>query len=200
MDIDRSTLVWGKENNFNSFEGTEKRFKLLCKNVLDIEENIAKSDSPDVICAYNFALFFFETRKDLIKYLKIVYNNLKRDGIFIFDVLGGESIQQDGKSTKKLSGDVIYEFSHTGIDPITNFLNIDITFKFKDGSKLKSCFTYKWRIWSITDLREAVEEAGFKRTTVWFPQQDDDDADVHYEPTSTAEQRDSWNCYVVCTK
>lgn len=130
-----------------------------------------------------------------------MFNTLKSDGVFIFDVLGGESICRSEKTTKKLNGGVIYEFEHTPIDPITNMLHMDISFKFRDGSKLKSCFSYRWRMWSISDLCDAAKEVGFKKTTVWFPQEDEEAGDgVSYKPVSSAEQKDSWNCYVVCTK
>jgi hypothetical protein len=66
-----------------------------------------------------------------------------------------------------------------------------------DGSKLKDCFEYDFRIWTLPELREALLESGFKHVWVWFPHEQEDDDEPVYEETTNAENMEHWNCYII---
>jgi hypothetical protein len=39
---------------------------------------------------------------------------------------------------------------------------------------MKKAFSYEWRLWTLPEIREVLEEAGFQNTTVYFEFRDDD--------------------------
>ncbi|HYC76088.1 MAG TPA: class I SAM-dependent methyltransferase, partial [Planctomycetota bacterium] len=47
-------------------------------------------------------------------------------------------------------------------DPVTHDLDARIHFEFKDGTALRDAFVYRWRLWTLPDLREALEAVGFE--------------------------------------
>jgi hypothetical protein len=46
-------------------------------------------------------------------------------------------------------------------DPVTNHILCKIHFEFRNGSRMKNAFVYDWRLWTLMELREMMEEAGF---------------------------------------
>lgn len=66
-----------------------------------------------------------------------------------------------------------------------------------------SCFS-----WSLPEIRDCLEEAGFKSVHFWIRQMPDsenirriegfgDSQDVKYEEVTSFQQQDSWNAYIV---
>ena len=49
-----------------------------------------------------------------------------------------------------------------------------IHFKFKDGSRIKKAFSYDWRLWTLPEIREVMEEAGFSNTRVYWEDEDEE--------------------------
>jgi hypothetical protein len=39
---------------------------------------------------------------------------------------------------------------------------------------LKKAFSYNWRLWTLPEIREILEEAGFRNPTVYFEYRDED--------------------------
>ncbi|PWN51307.1 hypothetical protein IE53DRAFT_368189 [Violaceomyces palustris] len=52
------------------------------------------------------------------------------------------------------------------VDWMTNRFRMSLSFRFMDGSWLRDVFSYDFRIWSIKELTEAMEEVGFVRVKV----------------------------------
>ncbi|HET6462513.1 MAG TPA: class I SAM-dependent methyltransferase, partial [Candidatus Krumholzibacteria bacterium] len=52
-------------------------------------------------------------------------------------------------------------------DPVDNFARFHIHFKFNDRGGIRRAFTYNWRVWSIPEIREILEEAGFNVAIYW---------------------------------
>jgi hypothetical protein len=79
-------------------------------------------------------------------------------------------------------------------------------FEFPDGSWLKSAFRYDFRLYTIMEIREAMMEAGFKRTHVWFADTTGPDPEhsgiFHYEKVEDGQRIDgceTWNgAFSVC--
>ena len=63
------------------------------------------------------------------------------------------------------------------------------------GSKLKDAFIYKWRLWSIPEVRELLAEAGFSRSEVYWEGEDD-----VFRKRETAASDPCWICYIVGVK
>ncbi|KAJ2831005.1 hypothetical protein J3B01_005518 [Coemansia erecta] len=85
----------------------------------------------------------------------------------------------------------------------------------KDGSMLKDCFTYKFRIYTLCELKEAMLEAGFNSVGVWIATKDEannsdndsseedgnkDEFGGFTEMNSAMEMPHSFNAYVVGVK
>ncbi len=52
------------------------------------------------------------------------------------------------------------------VDWMTNRFRMSLSFRFSDASWLRDVFWYDFRVWSIKELTEAMEEAGFVRVQV----------------------------------
>ncbi|KAI3482977.1 hypothetical protein L1887_54097 [Cichorium endivia] len=52
------------------------------------------------------------------------------------------------------------------VDWMTNRFRMSLSFRFSDASWLRDVFSYDFRVWSIKELTEAMEEAGFVRVQV----------------------------------
>ncbi|CAI7844647.1 unnamed protein product, partial [Closterium sp. NIES-54] len=74
---------------------------------------------------------------------------------------------------------------------------------------LRSAFSYSWRLWTIPEVRELMQEAGFDSVHVWMrkmpdladreDEEEEVEMDEHaaFEEVETFLQTDSWNAYVV---
>ena len=52
------------------------------------------------------------------------------------------------------------------IDYVTNRFRMSLSFRFRDGSWLRDYFSYDFRVWSLCEITEAMEEVGFERIQV----------------------------------
>lgn len=199
MDIDKDQLLWGKESNVDVDPGTSERVKLICKNVLELDDTGKDTGRSDAICAFNFSICYLHDRQDLIKYFKICRGTLKPEGLFFCDIFGGETAVKADVRKRELSNGVKYEFVQEDFCPITNRARFKMSFKFPDGSKLKEAFSYHFRIWTIPEIRDALKEAGFSKTVVWFHDESDDAEEDSYKPMEETYQRESWHAFVVAS-
>ena len=86
-------------------------------------------------------------------------------------------------------------------NPVTAECVFRISFKFSDGSKLKNAFTYEWRFWTIPEVRELLEEAGFSHSYVYFDREDDDGEDTgEWCRTEEYPSHESWIGYIVAVR
>ncbi|MCK5944344.1 MAG: class I SAM-dependent methyltransferase [Planctomycetes bacterium] len=158
VDLDRPTLDWGIEHNVKTLldEEQQRRLTLLEKNVLDVT-------SPKVDCALalNFSYGVFKTRKDLGAYIKTVHKSLKPGGVFYMDALGGPDVMQAKTDVTRKQG-FKYHWEQKSYDPISHRFVCAIHFEFPDGTMMKNAFVYDWRLWTLAELRELFEEAGFE--------------------------------------
>ena len=73
---------------------------------------------------------------------------------------------------------------------------------FPDGSRLKRAFSYEWRLWTLPELREILEEAGFDPVTVYWQGTDEEtgEGDGVFEPAEEGEPDPSWIVYIVAER
>ena len=91
-----------------------------------------------------------------------------------------------------------YVWETKRFSPVTHEGLWTISFKFPDGSVMKDAFKYDWRLWTIPELRSALEDAGFKETLVYWEEGDEDgDGNGVYYPTEVGENDHSWVSYVM---
>lgn len=83
--MNASVLRYANKTNKAGLSTNQKtRVKFYQKNVVS-----PSKEKFDLIGAYNFSIFEFHERKNLLKYFKTVFNSLANPGTFFFDVAGG---------------------------------------------------------------------------------------------------------------
>lgn len=195
VDLDEQVLGWGKKNNVKKLGKAASRIKLLCEDVTRVD-----TEPLDVVLAMNFSYWIFKQRKNLRRYFRCVREALAGDGLFILDCYGGYEAFKETKDRSKYDG-FTYIWDQAAYNPITGDMRCHIHFKFPDGSFLKRAFTYDWRLWTLPELAELLEEAGFARSAVYWQGTDDDgESNGEFTATSVGEADAAWIAYVVAEK
>lgn len=190
IDLDPEPIEIGKKRHWSKLHDDEKeRVTYYNSNVLDPFERRA-----DIIVAFNFSYFIFKKRQQLVKYFKSVKESLNKEGLFLLDLFGGpECIMPLEEETEH--DDFSYFWDCKKFNPISNECLYAIHFKPKGGKKFHDVFTYDWRMWSIPELREILEEAGFSDTYCYW-EGDDGDGEGNGE-FERSEDEDNCDSYVV---
>jgi SAM-dependent methyltransferase len=170
IDLDGPTLAWGRQHNVNPLlDATQqRRLTLLQKNVLDVQ-----SPKADAILALNFSYSVFKRRAELGASIRNCYRSLKPGGILFLDAWGGPDVLQKQTDRTRHRG-FVYEWEQRRYDPISHEIVCAIHFAFPDGTRMRDAFVYDWRLWTLAELRELFDEAGF------------DDVHVLWEGTNQA--------------
>ncbi|MCH8073755.1 MAG: class I SAM-dependent methyltransferase [Proteobacteria bacterium] len=196
VDIDPAVLEWGRRNRLDRLPAADQARVSL------IEGDVMAADTPpaDVLAAFNFSYFIFDTRDKLRAYFARAYAALKDDGVFFVDLFGGPEAQEEMREKTKQKG-FTYIWHQATFHPVTNFIRCHIHFKFKDGSKIKRAFTYEWRLWSAPEIREVLAEAGFRKTTLYWEGEDEDgEGNGEFTPEEKGEADLAWIAYIVAEK
>lgn len=196
VDIDPEVLAWGMEHRVSRLTPDgQTRIELVEANVMD-----AATPKVDVLMAMNFSYWLFKTRDSLRAYFEVVRDNLVDDGMAMLDSFGGYDSYRE-MTEKRDCGNFTYVWTHERYDPITGDMDTRIDFHFPDKSKMKGAFTYNWRLWSLPEIRELLEEAGFSKVTIYWQGWDDDgEADGDFEPAEHGEADAGWIAYIVAEK
>lgn len=163
VDLDPEPLAWGREHNVAGLKKKQARRVRL----LEGDVRRARHEKVDLTVAFNFSYFLFKTRPELLRYFRHVRTTLADEGLFVLDVFGGWEAHQ-AMEEETDHGDFTYRWEQARYDPIAMEMLCHIHFDFPDGSRMKKAFSYDWRLWSIRELRELLEEAGFARSEVYW--------------------------------
>lgn len=201
VDLCAETLKWGRDNNLAQLtEKQQQRIRLL-------NQDVRKRNRPqvDILAAQNFSFWIFKTRAEVIDYFKIARSNLQANGIMIMDMMGGsecyEEDRVDKRTIKKGKKGFKYHWDQARFNPVTADVTFYIHFKFSDGSKLNRAFEYHWRFWTIPEIREMLNEAGFSESHVYWEQEDEDGEDTgEWERSEESPSNPSWVNYIVAIK
>jgi len=199
VDLDPEPLEWGRDHNLSKLTDAEQ------ERVRILEQDVRQRNRPqvDILTAQNFSFWIFKTRAEVIEYFKVARANMGPQSIMIMDMMGGggcyEEGQTDVRTIKKGKKGFKYYWKQDRFNPITADARFYIGFKFSDGSKLKKAFEYNWRFWTIPEVREMLQEAGFSASRVYW-EVDYKDADSEWLIKESADSDPSWICYVVALK
>ena len=77
-----------------------------------------------------------------------------------------------------------------------------IHFAFPDRSRLDRAFSYTWRLWTVPEIVELLDAAGFSRTTVYWQGWDSEsgEPDGVFQPTEVGQADAGWICYLTAEK
>lgn len=198
VDIDPAVLDWGRTNRVGRLPAEDRtRVSLIESDVLTVE-----TPPVDLLAAFNFSYFIFDTRDKLRTYFQRAREALTDDGLLFIDLFGGgEAHEETREKTKYKELGFTYIWDQAEFHPVTHYMRCHIHFRFKDGSKLKKAFTYEWRLWSAPELRELLEEAGFRKSTLYWEGEDEDgEGNGEFTPNDKGEADLAWIAYIVAEK
>lgn len=193
VDLDPDPLAYGQEHYLPQLTPEQQR------RVTIIQKDVLSPQLPkaDIVVAANFSYFVFKTRQRMKEYFAKARKGLNRDGLFIVDCFGG-SLCQDGNEESTKHKDFTYYWHQFDFDPITHRAHFYIHFKPNGKKKIERVFSYDWRMWTIPELRDILEEAGFKKTTVyWEGTKRDGTGNGVFSATNVGEACLSWIAYIV---
>ncbi len=202
VDLDPEPLAWGQEHNQGKLKPKQREAITLLEDDVRSEYEV----KADVLAAQNFSFWYFKTRDAVREYFEYALSNIGDEGLLVMDMMGGpECIEEDHEDERKYKGVVKggfkYIWEQARFDPITHDSDFYISFRFKDGSALERAFHYHWRFWTIPEVRELLEEAGFSETHVYWEQEDEDgDGNDDYQIQKSAASDPSWIAYLVGVK
>lgn len=163
----------------------------------------------DIVCAFNYSCCCLHKRPELVLYFKHVLGVLsKKGGIFVMDLYGGTSSESKLRLQRRFPN-FTYIWEQAEFDIIGRKTRISLHFHLqKQQRKLRHAFSYSWRLWSLPEIKDCLEEAGFQSVHFWIRQMPDTEAnrrtegfgagrDIKYEEVKTFEQEDAWNAYIV---
>ncbi|MCU7842904.1 MAG: class I SAM-dependent methyltransferase [Candidatus Thiodiazotropha sp. (ex Monitilora ramsayi)] len=200
VDLDKEVLDWGRAHQLGDLKPSErKRITLLEENVLSV-----KTEPIEIISAMNFSYWLFKDRKQLKRYFKRAHNQLADDGILFMDAYGGYDSYKEIEEEREIEdGDTTftYTWEQEKYEPISGNLVCHIHFDFEDGSRLERAFSYDWRLWNLPEIRELLDEAGFRKVTFYWQGFDEDgEPDGNFVPVTEGEADAGWICYITAEK
>jgi SAM-dependent methyltransferase len=197
VDIDPEPLAWGRRHN-----GSKLRPEQAARLAL-VQGDVRTAQTPrvDVLVAFNFSFYLFKRRPELVAYFRRSRARLRDEGIFVIDAYGGPEAMERRTERRRVGG-FTYVWDQHRFDPITHDATCYIHFEFRDGSAIRRAWAYHWRLWTVAELRDALAEAGFSRTTVYW---EGTEAETNapngiFRPRARAEEDPAWVAYLVAER
>ena len=197
IDLDQETLDYGKQHHWTNLTPEQK------KRVQIKKANVLTPTTPkiDLIVACNFSFFIFKERDLLVKYFKSCFKSLSQKGSLLLELAGGPGmiasmkerrVIHEGKGSK-----FTYIWDQISFDPITHDADYAIHFKLPSGKIMKNAFTYDWRLWTIPEVRDALAEAGFSKSCVYWETEHRGKGTGEYTQQEHGDNSFAWIAYVV---
>lgn len=198
VDIDPEPTSYGKRNYLTELSDEQReRVNIHLANVTEFSP-----PSVDVCCALNFSYFIFKKREELKDYFTKVHNSLNDNGLFFMDCFGGaKCCEANEEETEDDEKGYSYFWDQDSFDPITNEAKFYIHFKRDGEARREKVFSYDWRMWSLPELRDILEEVGFSSSFVYWEGSDEDgEGNGIFERTDAGEECEAWVAYIVAAK
>lgn len=178
-----------------------------------VQDYCGRKDSlcpaADIVCAFNYSCCCLQNRSELVLYFEQAWNAIsKKGGIFVMDLYGGTSSEHALKLRRRYE-DFMYLWEQEDFDIINRTTKISLHFYLsKSQRSLRHAFTYQWRLWTLPEIKDCLEEAGFNSVHFWMREMPNiqerkevEDFEVNdnvkYEEVSSFSQKDAWNAYIV---
>lgn len=199
VDYDEEVLEWGRLNNLVLLdEEQSERIELLNENVMRTRPGLV-----DIILAMNFSYYLFLDRDDMRDYFANVLEGLVSDGIFFLDAYGGYEAPMVLTEPRECVDDEGNEFTYiwdqAEFNPIDSCMTCHIHFEFPDKSRMEKAFSYRWRLWTLPEIREILYEAGFSKVDIYWEGTDEEKNEGNgiYAPAEIGDADPGWVCYIV---
>ena len=198
FDVDPVPLAWGAAHNRAALADEDAaRVELVQGDVRTVA-----GPPADVVVAGNFSFCVFGKRAELLEYLVAARARLAEEGILVLDVVGGPSTQREKHETTRPELSFEYVWEQRSFDPVSYRAEFAIHFRFVDQSELRDAFVYDWRLWTLPELHDLLETAGFSDVTVYWEQSDAKTGRGNgvFRPVGRAPADDSWLAQVVAIR
>ena len=198
VDRDVATLAWARRHRLAHLNDAAGRVHLVRGDV-----RTARVPKVDLTLAYNFSYWVMKTRADLVAYFRSARRGLGREGLFLVTAFGGTDAMRplverrnipskqgpDGRPLPAFR----YVWEQVAFNPIDHAFRCAIHFEFAGGHPLRNAFRYDWRFWTLPEIREAMDAAGFRESRVYVELWDDE---TRPDPPSTRRksfpQQETW--------
>jgi hypothetical protein len=207
VDLDDEPLSYGRKHYLSKLTPEQQ-----ARITLEKTDVMTTTTKADIIAAQNYSFYIFKRRAEVLRYFKQVRLSLADEGCFVFDMMGGSAMYADdvvegrqvARPTAKDKLDnppFRYVWHQVSFDPVSADALFHIHFRFPDGSALEKAFTYDWRLWTLPELLELLEEAGFSQRHVYWETDDKDgNPSGNYRRATRGQADPAWLCYVVALK
>jgi len=198
IDLDGPTLDVARERIKQRLKPADRaRIRLVQEDVL-----VVKESKVDCILATNFSYYTFKQRERLQTYFAAAREGLKRGGMLVLDAYGGSDAFLAMEEPRDTDAGFTYIWDQDYYSPVTGDVINYIHFEFKDGSRIDKAFTYEWRLWTLPELREILEAAGFREVTVYWEGTDPEteEGNGEWSVTKTGDADQGWVAYLVAEK
>lgn len=170
VDLDPTPLKWFARHIEPSLTPEQRsRLDIVQANVMSAQAH--RPNGFDAVFAFNFSYWIFKQRAQLLEYFRSVRGSLSKQGLFLLDHFSGSETMQELTDRTRKKG-FTYVWDQKRFDPINGHLIAEIGFEFKDGTAWHGAFRYDWRLWSIPELRDLLNEAGFSTVDVYMEKDD----------------------------
>ncbi len=192
------TVRWAGRHTLPALGRRADDLHLLHADVL-----AARGPKVDITLALNFSCFIYHTRDDLRAYFRHARRCLRDRGLLIIDAYGGPGAMRAGTQWRTVqppdAEPFEYGWEQRGYDAVTQKVDCRIHFRFVNGDARPNAFRYDWRLWSLTELRELMLEAGFAGVHIWCDRFDlaAGLADGQFRPRKSIPAREDFVAYVV---
>lgn len=200
VDLDGEVLDWTSAHHVPALKPAQQsRLRLIQGDVLEVS-----AGGMDVVLAMNFSYWLFRDRSILKRYFRAVHKALVSDGIFFLDAFGGYDAFRELQEEREIEDSghsFTYIWDQARFNPVDNRMRCHIHFGFPDRSRLDRAFSYDWRLWTLPEIRDLLEESGFPTITAYWQGFDKNgDADGRFRPVTRADADAGWICYLTAEK
>ncbi len=199
VDLDQEVLEWGRLYNLAELDDEQReRIELLHEDVLQTRPGLA-----DIILAMNFSYYLFMQRDELREYFANALDSLVSDGILFLDAYGGYEapmvLTEPRECEDRDGNEFTYIWEQAEFNPIDSCMTCHIHFEFPDKSRMDKAFSYRWRLWTLPEIREILYEAGFSQVDIYWEGTDEkkNEGNGIYTPAEVGDADPGWVCYIV---
>lgn len=192
VDYDGPTLEWGKVNNIAPLGERANAITLIQDDVRNVT-----APKADLLAATNFSWWGFKTRGELAEYFRNCHESLHEEGILMLDCYGGPEAQVPQIEERDVEG-FEYLWDQDDFNPITGDVRCMIHFRFPDGSRMNRAFSYDWRLWTLPETCDLLQDCGFSKTVVYWEGTDKaGEPSGVYRPSRKGDLAPAWVAYIL---
>lgn len=216
VDRDPDTLAWARRRAARMLGDDLSRLTLLAADVLDVAPPAAPP--ADLVSAMNFSACYFVTRDALVRYLAHARRCLAPEGVLVLNLFGGGAAMRARVDRSPVCPDALeesdtllapfeYAWEQRAWDAVTQVLDCRIHFRLgapddPAARELRDAFQYRFRLWGLAEMREALREAGFADVQVWrhtFDPARGEDG-LFLGAVESFDEPERWTAYVVALR